>query len=125
MISGIRTTIAGLVLGANNKRLLFGNASVAATGTNQATAAPLPATSNTVTAADGTKAVLLPAIAAAGQRVSVYNAVATNGLPVFPTSTNTINNGTGAAAVTIEGYSLAIFEATSTTNWGAIFTTNT
>jgi hypothetical protein len=95
--------------------------SVAATGTNQATAAPLTGVIHNVTAADGTKAVVLPA-AAEGRIMYVYNSVATNGLPVFPGSGDAINGGSGDAAVTIEGKTLAIFIGTSASNWAAIYT---
>lgn len=99
-------------------------ADLAATGTNQATGAAITANVVNVTAADGTKAVVLPT-AALGKVVFVYNSVATNGLPVFPASGAAINGGTGDAAVTIEGKTLAIFVGTSATNWAAIFTANT
>lgn len=98
---------------------------VAAAGTNQATAGALSASAmNLVSAADGTKGVVLPA-AAAGKSVRVYSSVATNGLPVYPASGGTINSGSADAAVTIEGQTLAIFEAVNSTNWAAIYTANT
>lgn len=123
MTIGIRSTLAGVILG-HNRQLLLGSGSVAASGSSQATATALTYRNNNVTAADGTKGVILPT-AAAGMIVVVYNSVATNGLPVYPATGAAINGGSANAAVTIEGKTLAIFVATSTTNWGAIYTANT
>lgn len=97
--------------------------SKAATGTNQATAALITANVTNATGADGTVALRLPT-ASLGAVYFVYNSVATNGLPVFPASGGTINGGSGDAAVTLEGKTLAIFVGTSSTNWGCIFTAN-
>lgn len=99
--------------------------SVAATGSTQADAAALTQGAlNTVSAADGTKGVLLPA-AVAGAKCRVYNEHASNGLKVYPASGDDINDGTANAAVTIEGKTLAIFEAIDAATWAAIFTANT
>lgn len=98
---------------------------VAAAGTNQATGGALSANAmNVVSAADGTKGVTLPT-AVAGKTLRVYSSVAANGLPVYPASGGTINSGSVDASVTIEGQTLAIFEATTATNWAAIYTANT
>jgi len=98
--------------------------SVAAAGSNQGTAASLAYTLNNVTAADGTKGVILPT-ATTGTVILVYNSVATNGLPIYPATSGTINGGSANAAITIEGKTLAILVATDTTNWAAIFTADT
>lgn len=79
---------------------------------------------NTVSAADGTKGVKLPASPVAGDVVRVYNLHASNGLKVYPHSGGDINDGTGDAAVTIEGKTLALFECVDGTTWAAIFTAN-
>ena len=98
---------------------------VAAAGSAQGDAAALTAHAvNSVSAADGTKGVVLPA-AAAGLRVEVYNSVATNGLKIYPATADTINGGSANAAVTIEGKTHATFVATDSTNWAALFTANT
>jgi len=98
---------------------------VASAGSTQSDAAALTAGAlNTVTGADGTKGVLLPA-AAAGLTVDVYNAVATNGLKIWPASGDTINGGSGDAAITIEGKTLARLLCVDGTNWAAQFTANT
>lgn len=102
----------------------FQAGSVAATGSNQGTAASLAYAVNNVTAADGTKGVILPA-ATAGKLVYVYNSVATNGLPIYPATGETINGGSANAAITIEGKTLAILVGSGAGNWGAVFTANT
>lgn len=109
VISGFNVTNAG---------------NLAATGSNQGTAAAITANVSNVTAADGTKAVVLPT-ASLGAIYIVYNSVASNGLPVFPASSGTINGGSANAAVTIEGKTLAIFVGTDSTNWASIFTADT
>lgn len=125
MIPGIRSTIAGLIIG-KNKKTNFEDGDVAATGNSQGTAAALSFVVNNVTAADGTKGVILPSNpgTTCSRFVVVYNSVATNGLPVYPPSSGTINGGTANAAVTIEGKTLALFMSTDGTNWGAIYTAN-
>lgn len=98
--------------------------SIAAAGNSQGTATAIASTVSNVTAADGTKGVILPT-ATAGAVYFVYNSVATNGLPVYPATSDTINGGSANAAVTIEGKTLAIFIAMDATNWAAIYTANT
>jgi len=99
-------------------------ATIAAAGSTQGDATALTKPVNTVTGADGTKGVLLPA-AVAGLVVEVYNSVATHGLKVYPASGDDINDGSADAAVTIEGKSHAIFRALDAATWAAIFTVNT
>ncbi len=98
--------------------------SVAAAGSAQGDAAALAIGFNTVTAADGTKGVILPT-AVAGKQVRVYNSVATNGLKIYPATGGSINGGTANAAITIEGKTFAVLEAVDTLNWAAVFTVNT
>lgn len=124
MIPGIRKTMAGVTIGTGNRPVIFQTGDIAATGNSQSTSALLLYPVNNVTAADGTKGVRLPVITAPGMTVQVYNSVATNGLPVYPGSSGTINGGTANAAVTIEGKTLATFIATSATNWAAQYTAN-
>lgn len=98
--------------------------SVAAAGSAQGSAASLTGgVLNTVSGADGTKGVVLPS-AAAGSLVRVYNEHASNGLKIWPASGDDINDGTQDASITIEGKTLAIFEAIDATTWAAIFTAN-
>lgn len=114
-INGLLTLVGLIVLS---------NGDLAAAGSNQGTAAAITKTLSNVTGANGTLAVRLPT-PVPGQPFFVYNSVATNGLPIFPPSGAAINGGTGDAAVTIEGKTLAVFIATSATNYAAIFTANT
>lgn len=99
-------------------------ATVAAAGSAQGDAAALTGGINTVSGADGTVGVILPA-AQAGLVVEVYNQHATNGLKVYPATGDDINDGTANAAVTIEGKTLARFTALDTSTWAAIYTVNT
>jgi hypothetical protein len=97
---------------------------VAAAGSGQSTATLLQSgVASNVSAADGTKAVVLPA-ASAGEVVRVYNSVATNGLPIYPPTSGTINGGSANAAITIEGKTFALLECMDGTNWAAVFTAN-
>lgn len=98
-------------------------ASVAATGSEQGDAAALTAGINTVSAADATKGVILPA-AKAGLVVQVYNEHATNGLKVYPATGDDINDGSANAAVTMEGKGLARFVGLDTTTWAASYVVN-
>lgn len=125
MIPGIRSTIAGLIIG-KNKKTNFEVGDVACAGNSQGTAAALSYVVNNVTGADATKGVVLPANpgTTASRFVVVYNSVATNGLPVYPPSSGTINGGSANAAVTIEGKTLALFFSTDAANWSAIYTAN-
>jgi hypothetical protein len=97
--------------------------SVAATGSTQADAAALSVGTNTVSAADGTKGVLLPA-AVAGLRVRVYNEHATNGLKIYPATGDDINDGSANAAITMEGKTFAVLEALDASTWAAQYTVN-
>ncbi len=100
-------------------------AEVAAAGSAQGDAAALTAGAlNSVSAADGTKGVVLPD-AAAGKTCRVYNEHGSNGLKIYPATGDDINDGTTDAAITIEGKTLATFEAIDDTTWAASFTANT
>lgn len=99
-------------------------ASVAAAGSAQNDAAALTAGINTVSAADGTKGVILPG-AKAGLVVEVYNEHATNGLKVYPATGDDINDGSANAAITMEGKGIARFTGLDTSTWAASFVTNT
>jgi hypothetical protein len=116
---GVRRTAAGLRLGGPIP-VSFNAATAAAAGTTQATATPLTASVNHVTGANGTAGVRLPAIAQPGQVVAVYNASAGFSLKVYPPTGGTINGGSINTAVNQSGVTLALFIATSSTNWAAI-----
>jgi predicted RecA/RadA family phage recombinase len=98
---------------------------VAAAGSAQGDAAALTGSAvNVVSAADGTKGVILPAVTA-GAYVEVYTSVATNGLKIYPATGDDINDGSANAAITIEGKTHAIFRGLDTSTWAAVFTANT
>lgn len=97
---------------------------VASAGSAQGDAAALSLGANVVSGADGTKGVILPT-PVAGDVVEVYSSVATNGLKIYPHSGGDINDGTGNAAVTIEGKTFSRFVAVDGTTWAAMFTANT
>lgn len=97
---------------------------VASAGSTTSDATALTGRVNTVTGADGTKGVKLVA-GTAGDVVEVYNAVATNGLKIYPPTGDTINGGSADAAITIEGKTLAKFTCIDGDNWGSQFTVNT
>lgn len=90
---------------------------VAATGTNQATAAALAAGGlSTVTGADGTKGTVLPSNLKT-DFVYVFNSSSVSVLKVYAAGTNTINSGSAGGFVSIEPLTLATFIALDGTNW--------
>ena len=98
---------------------------IASAGSSQSDGTALVGgTMNNVTGADGTKGVVLP-VGVAGDFIEVYNAVATNGLKIYPGTSGTINGGSANAAITIEGKTHAYFRNVDGTNWAAIYTVNT
>lgn len=118
-ISGV--TITGATL--TPTTLALTTADLAAAGTDQATAAAIASQGVNVTGASGTNGVRLPA-STAGALYLVYNSVATNGLPVYPAGTETINGGSASASVSLEGKTMGIFFCAKAGNWAAIFTAN-
>lgn len=99
--------------------------SIASAGSTAANSTALTAnTRHSVSGADGTKGVTLPA-AVAGMYVDVYNEHATNGLKIWPATGDDVNDGTTDAAITIEGKTLARLYALDGTTWAAQFTVNT
>ena len=94
-------------------------ATLAATGTNLATAAQLVAGFTSVTGADATVGVKLPATPAAGTVVIIKN-VAAAVLNVYPDAAATINAIGSHAAIALAASVSAIFIADSTTQWYTI-----
>lgn len=94
-------------------------ATLAATGTNLSTAAQLAAnTFTSVTAADDTVGVKLPATPAAGTWVFLKSTVADKILKVYPDASATINAiGSNGAISLASGPTPCIFIADSTTQW--------
>lgn len=112
-----------LQVGGDGEAVYLPAETLASAGADLAGAAAVSDVVCNVTGADGNKGVVLPA-ALAGRVFYVYNAVATNGLKVYPASGEAINGGTPSAAVTIEGKTLATFVCPADGNWAAIYTAN-
>lgn len=94
--------------------------SVAAAGTNQATAGLIPQKSFVqVTAADGTKGVVLPACGA-GVEIAIHN-VANAVLKIYPHAGGDINDGSANAALSIAAKSQARFVSLDGVTWSASF----
>jgi len=92
-------------------------ASIAAAGTNLATATALVAgVLNVVTGADGTKGVALPANQP-GQRTKVYNQSATASLLCYPAAGGTVGKGSAGIAVAIPVGTIVEFEGVDGTDW--------
>jgi hypothetical protein len=133
--NGVAVTAGNLFGVANNAALKFAVGflgepvlanvgALAAAGSSVADGGAIVNAVSVVSAADGTKGVVLPA-AKAGRTFLVYNSHASNGLKVYAPSGGDINDGSADAAVTIEGKTLAIFVALDTSTYAAIFTANT
>lgn len=73
---------------------------VAAAGTNQATAGAITAETTIVTAADDAKGVILPNVYV-GACYKIYSTVVTKALKIYPASGEKLNGGTADASVTI------------------------
>lgn len=123
------STHAGTVyVGATTDKVLFRGtlketaSALAATGNNQATAAAITGPLTQVTAADGTKGVVLPA-AVAGLRYVLYNAAA-SALKVYPASGDDINDGTADASISVPAKTAAEFIALDTSTWQASYATD-
>ncbi len=91
------------------------NTSVAATGNNQANGNSLSTGFTVVSAADGTKAVVLPS-AAAGQVVILKNTV-DNVLKVFPASADAVNAGAANAVFNQTNLTCVTYIAIDATTW--------
>lgn len=104
-----------LTIGGNLRKSI---ASVAATGTNQATAAAITADLNFVTLADGTVGVILPS-AVLGDAIEITNTVLTAAgiLKVYPATGATIGTLSANSALSMLPGETIIFKATSTTSW--------
>jgi hypothetical protein len=98
--------------------LRFAVGSIAAAGTNQATATALAVkVVNFVTGADGVKGVVLPAVSAsAGDIVHVLNSSASS-LKIYPPSGLAIGANAPNAAITITAFNSASFIGGDSTRW--------
>lgn len=88
---------------------------IAAAGNSQGTATAIVKKVTSVTAADGTKGVVLPA-AAAGLVYELGNA-ANAVLKLYPNTSDTINSGSANAAIDVAAYKWARCIAYDATNW--------
>jgi len=105
-----------LALGATGL-LRLASATVAATGSGQGDAAAVAEGFTLVTAADATKAVLLPA-AAAGAMCLIKNEDSANAvLPIFPASGDAINALAGDASLDIAAKTAVLLVAYDATTW--------
>lgn len=89
---------------------------IAATGTVQADAAVLTATNNLVTAADGTKGVVLP-VNEPDMSVHVVNTSAVSDLKVYPDLGSTINGAAANAAFVLIAGSEGFFRVSTSGTW--------
>lgn len=97
---------------------------IASTTQTRAGATQLTGTYGSVTAANASDAVGLPAITHIGQQYLV-SVIGSNAVKVFPDSgtpgaSTTIDGGTAAASVTVTNAKSALFTATTLTNWQSI-----
>lgn len=122
-IDGTLVKDGGVTTSATGLLALGSVATLAAAGNAQGNAAAIVNQITFVTASDGTKGVVLPAVTA-GAIYIVYDTVATSGVKVYPASGDDINDGTADVAVHIEGKTMAIFVGLDTSTWAAIFTAN-
>jgi hypothetical protein len=107
-------TIKGVTTFSSN--FLVPSATPAAAGNAQGNATAITAMVNGVSAADGTKGVILPT-AAAGMAIDIVNRVAGSVLKVYPATGAAINALAANAAFSVAGGALGRFGATSSTQW--------
>jgi len=109
-------TVTGALTASGGVRLPV--STVAAAGTNQATAAALGQGLNVVTGATGTNGVRLPT-AVAGMVVIVKNTVAAS-LPIFPATGAAINAVAANSAYSIGNLTSTMLVASSATQWYSV-----
>jgi len=109
-------TVTGALTASGGVRLPV--STVAATGTNQATAAALGQGLNVVTGANGTTCVRLPT-AVAGMVVIVKNTAAA-ALPIFPATGAAINAVAANSSYSITNLTSTMLVASSATQWYSV-----
>lgn len=113
----ITGNITGDVSGTLTGNQIMPTATVAATGTDQATAAAVTFGFTLVSAADDTKAVKLPA-AAAGRICIIKNNVSAKTLKIFPNTSDGINALTvNTGSLDIAGLTSVMLIAYDATTW--------
>ena len=110
----VNPTVSGSITGAVRLPV----AAVAATGSTQGDAAALSEGLNVVSAADGTKGVVLPT-AVAGMTVIVKNTAAA-ALKIYPATGGAINAGAANAAYSITNLTSTLLVASSATQWYSV-----
>ena len=110
----VNPTVSGSITGAVRLPV----AAVAATGSTQGDAAALSEGLNVVSAADGTKGVVLPT-AVAGMTVIVKNTAAA-ALKIYPATGWAINAGAANAAYSITNLTSTLLVASSATQWYSV-----
>ena len=121
LTDSIMTLVDGGVMAAGSVFGL-GIQAVTATGANQGNGASISATGGSivnVTAADGTKAVVLPTIASVtlGTIFVILNNNGSNALEVFPGSGDKINPASDDAAITVAADTILLCIALDATQW--------
>lgn len=91
---------------------------LAATGTNQGTAAAIVTDAVNVSGADGTKGVILPNTAAA--LVAVWNSDAASNLKIYPNSGASIGPTAADFPLTVSAKSMTLLVRISSTQWGEV-----
>ena len=122
-VSGAQTVGSLTVTGAttqtgqttNTLMPIIPTATVAATGTNQATGASVTTGFTLVTAADATKAIVLPTAVAGSVCIIKNGANAT--LPIFPADSDAINAIAADSAMTIAALTSVMLVAYDDTTW--------
>ena len=112
------TTITGTSTGTSTGAIRLPVAAVAAAGSTQGDAAALAEGINVVSAADGTKGVILPT-AVAGMVIIVKNTAA-GALKIYPATGGAINAVAANGAYSITNLTSSLLVASSTTQWYSV-----
>jgi hypothetical protein len=117
----VATISAADVIALNATAITMTRESIAATGSTSANGASITKQISTVTAADNTKAVVLPAAATTQAPLLIVNTVTTATLPVFPVDggNDQINGGAEDAAWVLGPGQSSWFIPVSATQWWA------
>ena len=103
------------------QNIVYGtNPSVAAAGSAQGDAAAVTDRVTTVTGADGTKGVILPAGDGDMAVFVLYSSAATNACKVYPPTGAAINAGSANAAFSMTAQKPTVFVRVSSTVWLAV-----
>ena len=112
------TTMTGNSAGTSTGAIRLPVAAVAAAGSTQGNAAALAEGINVVSAADGTKGVILPT-AVAGMVIIVKNTAA-GALNIYPATGGAINAVAANGAYSITNITSSLLVASSTTQWYSV-----